>query len=272
PAVRTGFSASPIVAGKDNDAVTVPLASSATLLRRGPVGDCAVREDSWSSRPRSGGFSRSTVASREPALGWDQVFGGSGFAAMEVDEEKNGDFYVVLGLKKECSMAELRNAYKKLAMKWHPDKCPASGNKIRMDKAKEKFQEIQKAYSGDGGLHWGDRANDESDQAQVWAVDGQGSGHESLEELHRLFVEMYLDDLYAGDRFSSASPGASFCDGRDDDGGNKRSNSAVDSSKEKLNELGPGAGGFCFGVSRRAHFFDLMIDVLHLIHSDRTME
>ncbi|RWV96320.1 hypothetical protein GW17_00040981 [Ensete ventricosum] len=85
---------------------------------------------------------------------------------MEGDEEKSGDFYAVLGLKKECSMAELRNAYKKLAMKWHPDKCPASGNKIRMDKAKEKFQEIQKAYSGDGGLHWGDRANDESDQAQ----------------------------------------------------------------------------------------------------------
>ncbi|CAD5184243.1 unnamed protein product [Musa acuminata subsp. malaccensis] len=66
---------------------------------------------------------------------------------MEGDEEKSGDFYAVLGLKKEGSMAELKNAYKKLAMKWHPDKCPASGNKIRMDKAKEKFQEIQKAYS-----------------------------------------------------------------------------------------------------------------------------
>ncbi|CAL9176906.1 unnamed protein product, partial [Musa hybrid cultivar] len=120
----------------------------------------------------------------------DQAFGGSGFAAMEGDEEKSGDFYAVLGLKKECSMAELWNAYKKLAMKWHPDKCPASGNKIRMDKAKEKFQEIQKAYSvlsdsnkrflydvgvydkddeedEEGwGRHWGDRANDEPVQTQ----------------------------------------------------------------------------------------------------------
>lgn len=29
---------------------------------------------------------------------------------------KSGDLYAVLGLKKECSEAELRNAYKKLAM------------------------------------------------------------------------------------------------------------------------------------------------------------
>lgn len=35
---------------------------------------------------------------------------------MEGDEEKSGDFYAVLGLKKEGSMAELKNAYKKLAM------------------------------------------------------------------------------------------------------------------------------------------------------------
>lgn len=32
--------------------------------------------------------------------------------------------------------------------KWHPDKCSASGNEIRMKEAKQQFQEIQKAYSG----------------------------------------------------------------------------------------------------------------------------
>lgn len=35
---------------------------------------------------------------------------------MATGEEKGGDFYAVLGLNKECSEAELRNAYKKLAM------------------------------------------------------------------------------------------------------------------------------------------------------------
>lgn len=35
---------------------------------------------------------------------------------MAAGEEKIGDFYTVLGLRKECSEAELRIAYKKLAM------------------------------------------------------------------------------------------------------------------------------------------------------------
>lgn len=35
---------------------------------------------------------------------------------MAANEEKRSDYYEVLGLKKECSAAELRNAYKKLAM------------------------------------------------------------------------------------------------------------------------------------------------------------
>ncbi|XP_009385646.2 uncharacterized protein LOC103972950 isoform X2 [Musa acuminata AAA Group] len=209
---------------------------------------------------------------------------------MEGDEEKSGDFYAVLGLKKEGSMAELKNAYKKLAMKWHPDKCPASGNKIRMDKAKEKFQEIQKAYSVlsdsnkrflyDVGVYDKDDEEDEEGMGDFIGEIAQmmsqskpsGSGHESLEELHRQVVEMFLDELDAGDRFSSANQGASSCDGRDDGGGNKRGNWAVDWGKEKLNELGPGTGGFCFGVSRRVHSFDLMIDVVHLIHSDLTLE
>lgn len=38
------------------------------------------------------------------------------FVGMATGGEKGEDFYAVLGLKKECSEAELRNAYKKLAM------------------------------------------------------------------------------------------------------------------------------------------------------------
>ncbi|URE37059.1 DnaJ domain [Musa troglodytarum] len=72
---------------------------------------------------------------------------------MAADMDASGDFYSVLGLKKECSEAELRNAYKKLALvcaesrKWHPDKCSASGNEVRTKEAKQQFQEIQKAYA-----------------------------------------------------------------------------------------------------------------------------
>lgn len=32
---------------------------------------------------------------------------------------------------------------------WHPDRCSASGSSARVEEAKERFQEIQGAYSGD---------------------------------------------------------------------------------------------------------------------------
>ncbi|KAK6268304.1 hypothetical protein QUC31_012464 [Theobroma cacao] len=62
-------------------------------------------------------------------------------------EEKNNDFYAVLGLNKECTPTELRTAYKKLALRWHPDRCSASGNSKFVEEAKKKFQAIQQAYS-----------------------------------------------------------------------------------------------------------------------------
>lgn len=38
------------------------------------------------------------------------------FRRMANGEEKNNDFYAVLGLNKECTPTELRTAYKKLAL------------------------------------------------------------------------------------------------------------------------------------------------------------
>src|SRR6266581_5770151 len=51
------------------------------------------------------------------------------------------DYYQVLGLKKTATAAEIKRAYRKLAVKYHPDKNP--GNKD----AEEKFKEINEAYS-----------------------------------------------------------------------------------------------------------------------------
>ena len=39
-----------------------------------------------------------------------------GCPEMAAADDKRSDFYAVLGLKKECSAAELKNAYKKLAL------------------------------------------------------------------------------------------------------------------------------------------------------------
>ena len=51
------------------------------------------------------------------------------------------DFYEVLGVAKNASDEEIKKAYRKLAMKYHPDRNPDSKD------AEGKFKEIQKAYS-----------------------------------------------------------------------------------------------------------------------------
>ena len=51
------------------------------------------------------------------------------------------DYYEVLGLQKGASEEEIKKAFRKMAMKYHPDKNP--GDK----EAEEKFKEVNEAYS-----------------------------------------------------------------------------------------------------------------------------
>ena len=52
------------------------------------------------------------------------------------------DYYEVLGVPKDASDDVIRKAYKKLAIKWHPDK-----HVDDKKEAEEKFKEISEAYS-----------------------------------------------------------------------------------------------------------------------------
>ena len=55
------------------------------------------------------------------------------------------DYYEVLGLKKGASDDEIKKAFRKMAMKYHPDKVNNAGQEI-YEKANEKFREVNKAY------------------------------------------------------------------------------------------------------------------------------
>jgi DnaJ-class molecular chaperone len=51
------------------------------------------------------------------------------------------DYYEILGVTKSASESELKSAYRKMALKWHPDK-----NQNNKEEAETKFKEINEAY------------------------------------------------------------------------------------------------------------------------------
>lgn len=54
---------------------------------------------------------------------------------------KRKDWYKILGVSRTASIAEIKRAYKKLALQWHPDK-----NVDNREEAEAKFREIAAAY------------------------------------------------------------------------------------------------------------------------------
>jgi DnaJ-class molecular chaperone len=52
------------------------------------------------------------------------------------------NYYDILGISKDADETEIKKAYRKLAIKWHPDKNPEN-----KEEAEEKFKEISDAYS-----------------------------------------------------------------------------------------------------------------------------
>src|SRR4249920_4015717 len=50
------------------------------------------------------------------------------------------DYYEVLGVNRDCTEEDLKKSYRRLAMKWHPDRNPDN------PKAEEHFKEAKEAY------------------------------------------------------------------------------------------------------------------------------
>ncbi|KAI3802784.1 hypothetical protein L1987_30927 [Smallanthus sonchifolius] len=174
-----------------------------------------------------------------------------------------GDFYKVLGLEKGCTETELKNAYKKLALRWHPDRCSPLAN---VDEAKNKFQAIQEAYSVlsnankrflyDVGVYDSDEdqngmADFLTEMADMMSQNKPTeNGGESFEELKDLFEEMFQSDI---ESFSSSSQTGSstsysslFSSCGESSGSHKRGSSEMSNTKAEDDFQ-----GFCIGTDGR---------------------
>ncbi|TKY59044.1 DnaJ-like subfamily B member 8 [Spatholobus suberectus] len=63
---------------------------------------------------------------------------------MEAHRE-GSSYYNVLGVSSDSNVEEIRRAYRKLAMQWHPDRWTRTPSLL--GEAKRRFQQIQEAYS-----------------------------------------------------------------------------------------------------------------------------
>jgi len=92
------------------------------------------------------------------------------------------DYYEVLGVPKDATKEDIKRAYRKLAIQYHPDKNP--GNK----EAEEKFKEATEAYEVLGD----DQKRQAYDQFGFAGVEGMGAGNQqNYSDLFRGFEDIF---------------------------------------------------------------------------------
>ena len=154
------------------------------------------------------------------------------------------DYYEVLGARKSASGDELKKSYRKLAMKYHPDRNP--GDK----KAEQNFKELNEAYEvlkdeqkraaydqfghaafdqgggprggGAGGFDFGggfaDIFDDMFGDIMGGRRGGKGRGQSRGQDL-RYNMEVSLEDAYHGKKATITVPSSSTCESCDCSGG-----------------------------------------------------
>ncbi|RWV95661.1 hypothetical protein GW17_00041697 [Ensete ventricosum] len=99
-------------------------------------------------------------------------------------------YYSLLGIHRNASASDIRAAYRRLALKWHPDRWAKEPAAAAAGEAKRRFQRIQEAYSV---------LSDKGKRAMYDAglydpLDDDDQKPDTLEDLQRMLAEMMDGD------------------------------------------------------------------------------
>lgn len=115
------------------------------------------------------------------------------------------DYYSILGVARDASDDDIKKAYRKMAMKWHPDK-----NTDNPEMAKQKFQEVAEAFEvlsdkdkravfdryGEEGLKQG--IPDATGQRAGGGYTFRGNAEDLFQQVFSSFGGGGFDDLFMG--------------------------------------------------------------------------
>ncbi len=161
------------------------------------------------------------------------------------------DYYSILGVSKDAGLEEIKKAYKKKALKHHPDK---GGDG-------EKFKQLSEAYA----------CLSDPEQRREYDSPGFGGGfdHDNMSRgfssggfnrTQRGFSERDAFDIF--DRFFADFGGDPFAEmfGRRQNGGNSNRNSGRDRPRDPFEAMGFGTSGFGGRMGGMGDMFGMMND------------
>ncbi|XP_029930097.1 dnaJ homolog subfamily B member 6-like isoform X2 [Myripristis murdjan] len=153
------------------------------------------------------------------------------------------EYYQILGVRRDASAEDIKKAYRKLALKWHPDKNP--DNK---EEAEKKFKELSEAYEVLSDANKRSIYDRYGKEGLTGGNGGRGGHFHNGDHFHETFTFRNPEDVFR-EFFGGRDPFADFFGGDpfgDDPffGGSRRHQSRVSRSRTSDPFYGGAFGGF----------------------------